>query len=326
MAREADLWSLFERIQPAVAGNATFSGHHVPGRQFDYVTKGSAGEPVLLIRCHSGGPQRVPVRLRHLDVEYQVLCKVRDETGKADVGDFVKIACTGDKPPLYPFFLSSGDAIVQTLPNAPSEKDIYRCVESFAELFSALARPSARSIKGLWAELFVIQLSGNCASMVRGWHVDPQERFDFSKGEKHLEVKASESPERVHEFSVSQLRTAARSSIIVASILLQKSTGGIGILGLAERIEQRLHRSAELVPKLWANIAECMGEDFDSHLDAKYDEQFAASSLRLISASDIPCVPVPLPVDVVDARLKVSLSNVLRTKSIDWKDVEGHFV
>jgi len=266
------------------------------------------------------------VRLRYLDVDYQVLCKVRDEAGKADIGDFVKIACRSDKPLLYPFFISSGEAIVGTLPAAPSEKEIYRCVEAFAELFSALARPSARSIKGLWAELFVLQISSDCASMARAWHVDPEERFDFSRSEKHLEVKASESADRVHEFSVSQLRSAGKTAIVVASVLLQKSSGGIGILDLAKRIEQRLDRSTDLVPKLWRNIAESMGEDFDEDLDAKYDEQFASASLRLVLAGDIPCVPVPLPIDVIDARLKVSLANVVRSKSIDWKEVERDFI
>jgi hypothetical protein len=112
----------------------------------------------------------------------------------------------------------------------------------------------------------------------------------------------------------------------VASVLLQKSSGGIGILDLAKRIEQKLERSTELVPKLWSNIAECMGEEFDEDLDAKYDEQFASASLKLVLASDIPCVPVPLPIDVVDARLKVSLNNVVRSKSMDWKDMERYFI
>jgi len=139
-------------------------------------------------------------------------------------------------------------------------------------------------------------------------------------------VKASESPERVHEFSIAQLRSAANSSVVVASVLLQKSAGGVGILGLANRVEQKLNRSAELVPKLWGNIAACMGEDFDVHLDARYDEEFAASSLKLVLADDIPCVPMPLPVDVIDVRLKVSLSSVVRLKSIEWKDVERRLV
>ena len=289
------------------------------------MTKGSTGEPILLIRSHSKGPQRVPVRLRHLDVDYQVLCKVRDEAGNTDTGDFVKITCAGDQPFLYPFFLSSGQAIVETLPSSPSEKDIYQCVESFAQLFSALTRPSSRSIKGLWAELFILLMSKNCASMARAWHIDAQERFDFSNGDHHLEVKSSESMDRIHEFSVSQLRGAGKSVIVVASVLLQRSAGGLGILDLAKRVEQRLDRSSELVPKLWANIAESMGEDFDEGLDVRYDEQFAAATLKLLPAADVPCVAFPLPSDVLDARLRISLGNVIRSKAIEWKDVEAYF-
>jgi hypothetical protein len=171
----------------------------------------------------------------------------------------------------------------------------------------------------------VIAQSKICASLVRAWHVDPDERFDFSKGRAHIEVKASESSERIHEFSVSQLRSAADTSTFVASVLLQKSAGGAGILDLATRIERELERSTELVPKLWANIAQCMGQDFSTHLDAKYDEQVAASSLKFVLAADVPCVPLPLPDDVLDVRLKVALSNVVRTNAVGRDEVERYF-
>jgi hypothetical protein len=110
--------------------------------------------------------------------------------------------------------------------------------------------------------------------------------------------------------------------IYVASILMQRSSGGPGVLDLAQQIARNLGGAPELKAKLWANVAKCLGRDFDSALDTRFDKEFSDATFRVVRANDVPCIVLPLPVDVLDARLKVSLDIVAGKKPVAWHAVQ----
>jgi hypothetical protein len=176
-------------------------------------------------------------------------------------------------------------------------------------------------LKGLWGELFLILQAKSCDILLKYWHVDPDEKYDFSFGELHVEVKVSEFTPRVHEFALEQLRPSSEASVFIASLLLQKSAGGLGMLDLLTEIAKRT-KDQRLVAKAWRNVAAALGQELTESLDVKFDPQFARASLRLVRAEQVPCIAVPLPSGVVGARVRVSMDDCLRAHGKPWEPFE----
>ena len=324
MLRSAELWAHFLSLtDPDPKTSALFSAKVIPGRDADYIAKGVRGEPIVLLRVTEPHMTRPPLRLRYISVEYAQECRVKEEGISPVVGEFVMVTCVPDNPALFELFVRSADALVSTIPTKPTVTQIEGCVRSFVELYRKLSQPSSRSIKGLWAELFLIDTSTAPIDLVSAWHVDATEKFDFSSGDTHIEVKASELPQRVHEFALGQLRPAPGSHAYLASMLLQRSAGGVGVLDLGERIAAKLGMNRQLISKVWDNIAQSLGSDFGVATDIKFDEHHAFSGLRMVPIEAIPCVQTPLAPEILDVRIKVDVSAIADMHRVSRERVEA---
>ena len=279
------------------------------------------GAPVLLLQCRPDAKSRAPIRLKNLSVEFRLRCKVVERKGRAITAEFARVACTPDDEAVHKAFIAAAEAMLRALPIEPTEADITNCIDSLVEIFTALARPSRRSIKGLWAELFLISIAKSADFLLKHWHLDADEKYDFSFGKTHLEVKASEMLPRVHEFAVEQIRPPSSADVYIASVLVQRSAGGIGILDLLQAIRYRT-KNPTLMAKAWANVAATVGRDFTEAVDVKFDPPYTRSSLRIVKAQFVPCVQLPMPVEIVSARLRISMDECLRKHGQQWQAVE----
>lgn len=189
------------------------------------------------------------------------------------------------------------------------------------DLFRALATPSSRELPGLWAELYVISRSGNSAGALALWHSDQFDRYDFSSKSLCLEVKATVRGTRVHEFALEQLEPPAEGVGLVASLLLQPLTGGLGVLDLARQIEEAAAGHAKLRLKLWQNIAAALGSDFSASLDRQFDISFADRNLAVYMMSDIPRPETPTDPRITNLRFVVELATV--KSSVEGSPLKG---
>ena len=163
---------------------------------------------------------------------------------------------------------------------------------------------------GLWAELYVILRCGRCVDALRAWHSDQFDRFDFSNSALCLEVKATIRTTRVHEFAMEQLEPPAGGLGLVASLLLQPLTGGLGVLDLARRIEETAIGDSKLRLKLWQNVAAALGADFSASLDRQFDMSFAERNVVVYAMADIPRPEKPIDSRVTGLRFTVELTTV----------------
>ena len=304
-----DLWSLFSGL----GGSASPEGIQLPavqmpGRPGDYIARGPDGAAVVLLRGSHGPVVKPQLRLRHIEVDYGSRCRVAEAGVEPVEGDFIAIRCVEAKQPVLELFVRTVEALVATLPKEPSATQTEALIEGLVELFRKLTQPPRRSIKGIWAELFVIERSAVLEEMVAAWHSDTDEKFDFASERGYVEVKATEQAVRVHEFSLGQLRPNGNMPVIIASLRLRREAGGTSVLSLARRIDKRLAGNSQLRARLWRNLASTLGLDFDEAVDVSFSEPFAKDELRAIDASTIPCVERPLPVGVLDLRLKVDIT------------------
>lgn len=293
----------FTRLPPKTDSSGILEADVFPGRPHDYIARGLNGEPVCLFTS-TKLTYRPSIRLRHLSVDFGVKCRIRSEERGGLEKEFLVVACSADDRELYDFFLHSIEAICADLPSPAPTLEIQKRVESLIELFRKLEEPNTRTLKGLWAELFLISASRNVESWVEAWHSTSTDKFDFAWPDRKIEVKAAESSRRVHEFSLGQLQGPA---IAVASLLLRRNASGLGVLELANDISSKCSERPDLLRKLWSNCSEALGADFAANLDIRFDPVFATRNMRALMAENIPR-PEVTSTQVFDVRFKVDIS------------------
>jgi Putative PD-(D/E)XK family member, (DUF4420) len=307
------LYEDFQSLAPA-ASDAELSAAPLAGRRSDFLGKNTEGAPVFLLHDASAAKYTPGVTLRHLSVQFHATCRVRAPSGPFD-GQFAVLACDAAVPELYELFVRCVSVAVEGLPDGAETKDIETCVRSLLNLFRAMSAPGGREIAGLWAELFVITQAADVAAAVRAWHVDTFERFDFSWPDGVLEVKATQGATRVHEFSLEQLDSPHKGLGLVASLLLQPLTNGVGVMDLATRIDAVLHSHNDLRQRLWSNIAAALGSEFSEKLDRRFDLSFAERQVAIFNMTDIPSPDRPSDSRVTGVRFRSDLTTV--TSSVD---------
>ena len=307
------LYDDFQSLAPA-ASDTELSAVPLPGRRSDFLGKSTEGAPVFLLHDASLAKYTPGLTLRHLSVQFHATCRVQAPSGLFD-GQFAVLACDAAVPELYELFVRCVSVAVEALPEGAETDDIEACVRSLLNLFRAMNAPGGREIAGLWAELFVITQAADVAVAVGAWHADTFERFDFSGPGGVLEVKATLGAARIHEFALEQLAAPSTGLGLVASLLLQPLTNGVGVMDLATRIDAGLHAKNDLRKRLWSNIATALGSEFSEKLDRRFDLNFAERQVVTFSMTDIPAPDRPSDSRVTGLRFRSDLTTVTSSVS-----------
>jgi hypothetical protein len=303
--------SLFNTFQalPSATSAVDFSALLLPGPRADFLARASDGGPVFLLQDSSPASYSPAIELKHVSVQFHSTCRVTTADNVVE-DQFAVISCDAGAPELHEMFICCLAAAAEQLPVVAETLDLQRCVQSLLDLFRALGRPSSREVIGLWAELFVIAKSKNVAQALRAWHADQFERFDFSWSSGCLEVKATTSELRQHEFALEQLQSPLGGAGYVASVLLQVQNGGVGVIDLGNEIETSIAAEPYLRQKLWQNIAAALGRDFSERLDRTFDMSYAARSLAVYAMTDVPSLQQPSDPRITAVRFRTDLSAV----------------
>lgn len=304
-----DLFKEFLALAPTTS-HAEFAAIPIAGRRSDFLAKNGDGAPVFLLSDSSAATYTPGATLKHLSVQFHATCRIQSPAGSIE-GQFALITCDAAVPELYELFVRCVGAAIKHLPDVAKTQDIEACVRSLLNLFRAMSAPGSREIAGLWAELFVITLAADVAAAVCAWHSDSFDRFDFSWQGVVLEVKATQDSVRVHEFSLEQLSPPLSGRGLVASLLLQPLTNGLGVMDLANRIDACLHDENGLRQRLWSNIAAALGNEFSQKLDRRFDNSFAERQIAAFDMTDIPAPDRPQDPRVSSVRFRSDLTGVV---------------
>jgi Putative PD-(D/E)XK family member, (DUF4420) len=304
----SNLYEQFLQL-PQAQLEGTFAAIQLSQVRRDFLAKDRFGAPVFLLHDESNSTFTPGVTLKTIKVQYHVICQIETDKKKAD-GKFALIFCDANTPDLHELFTSCVAPALARLPESAQTSDIATLVAALLDLFRAMNAPGRKDIVGLWAELFVITLMKDTADAVRAWHANPYERFDFSSTRSVLEVKASHSSHRIHEFSLHQLQPPSGKRGGVVSLLLQSEADGIGVLDLAYQIEALLNGSIDLREKLWSNVVKALGSDFTGKLDHRFSLAVASKELRVLGMRDIPAPDQPTDTRISDIRFRVDLTNI----------------
>ncbi len=308
--QKLNLVGQFRKISPeGPSDGGLLQGNRVDGRVDDWLARTEEGCPILLISIPRNSAPTPSIKLHNLAVEFGVATRIRD--GRATVeGDFVILRCDSSDLTLQEWFLDICESLLMRLPIKPTAAAVHAEIRDVVELFKRLMEPPRNSLKGLWAELFIITESKSAVAWATAWHDSSMEKFDFSFPSRRVEVKATERPSRIHEFALEQLASTPSYDVVVASVLLRASSAGASVLDLARRVISLIDSDRIAVNKIWHNVAEALGNNFSDESSVRFDEPYARKNLRFISASRIPR-PTCQDAGVFDIRFKIDISPII---------------
>lgn len=296
------------RSEAPPAEPSTVVALRVPGHSRYHLGLNHEGQLCALIEttARRGGAD---VRLRNLEVRQGVRCRVRapDASEMQVVGSLV--TCRADQASLLDLFLRLYSEAIDELGPEPNADDVVNWLQRLASLLSRLEHEGRKRLQGLWAELLVIRELGAPELLVRRWRPDPAERFDFLASGFALEVKSCQDFERVHEFSLAQLRPPEGVEAWVASVVVRSDPRGLSVLDLLGELETQLTEPA--IRQALREITLVTGgtalDEDDAH---RFNAQMAAVSLRLLPANAVPCLEGTVPPQVLSVSLRVRCDDV----------------
>lgn len=272
----------------------------------DFIAKDHEGQPVFLLGIQSCKNRLAPIRLEHVIFESGLQCHIKQTDDTLIEGMFTVIRCINASFELQRYFLYSLLPIVLSLPANRNAEDISEAIYAIIDLFRAIKMPATKSVQGLWAELFLISKSIHPEVLIKAWHNNPEERFDFNAGIERIEVKSS-TGNRIHHFSLEQLNPPKGTEVVIASLIVQPSSGGASIFDLIESICLRVS-DLSVLNRLTEVVVRTLGEEYQYATDLRYDCEVADESLAFYYAPDVPCVSMPLPIGVSEVHFKSDLS------------------
>jgi hypothetical protein len=177
------------------------------------------------------------------------------------------------------------------------------------QLFRALTLPPKKTVRGLWAELFIIARASEPRVLLDAWHVLPEDRYDFGLGPARLEVKSSNRSERCHYFSLEQIMPVRGTTVVIASVVVDRLGGGESIGDLIARIAARVNQEPRVLFRLEEVVAGTLGELWRKAVDERFDWQLAEATLRFFRSADIPIISLPIPSAIKEVRLRIDLKD-----------------
>lgn len=287
-----DLLEIFRKMEPSPGrcdGPRVFLTKAIPNSETHRISKTFEGRPCVLLACNEHSNSVVPaLRLRHLHAEYNVLATVDDGHAGTAPQRFAAITLLLEDDLMVGAFLRFAALLANTVGANPNSTEVFHAVSQFASLLQALTRGPRKSTQGFWAEMFVIHASHQPDLWIDAWHNDPQEVYDFCFSSVRVEVKSAGSRVRRHRFSLQQLRPPAAGQVLVASLFVEPSRGGLTIADLAAQLRVKI--ALEQAVKLDRMIAETLGDNISDALQMKFAMDLAKESMLFFPASSIPCI------------------------------------
>jgi len=302
---------IFRSLDTPEGDASSLTAELIPNAEMSRIAKDSEGQPALLFAL-APDPQALRLRsyrLKYLEVIHNVKCTIT-ESGISSTHIFTLARFTSKSDLMQEYFLEYADSLVKIIEDNPTLESFSESIGMLVRIFSTLSAPPAKSIQGLWAELFVICRSQDPAVLLNFWHARPEQKFDFDAGAEKLEIKSSTSLERAHYFSSDQLNPSVGSKILIASIAVQQASGddGYSIQQMMDSISVKLHGNFELISKLSFIVAKTLGSALEESIDMRLSYTTASQSLNFYRSEDIPKIlDSQIPKDVSEVRFRSSL-------------------
>lgn len=250
----------------------------------------------------------VDINMEMITVLFGRVCKIHDTSCYEGIYTIITLK-TGDID-IQKYFVDIVCIILKQLPATYSDTTLSHEIQKLVNLFSQLSHPPRKTIQGLWAELLLIEQSSDPEYLIKSWHVDLHDKYDFNDGKDKLEVKSTLCPQKIHSFSIEQLNPNNNSHLIIASINTSFVGQGVNVFELRDRICSKIQ---DLKTQYHLNevILKTVGNDISRISEMYLDYQMAVDSIAYYDARDIPCICMEdVPIGVSNVHFDSDLSGI----------------
>jgi hypothetical protein len=260
-----------------------------------YVAKNKDDRNCFLIRVQKEDrPFRAP-DLQDINIKFQVKCTIATPDG-IDSDYWIIIEFISDDDYKEDLFFTQMTSVFSKLSFPCKASKVSSLLQALIDLFKLLSQPGKSKKQGLWAELYLIYKSIDPIKLMRYWHVNANEKYDFSDHEYRVEVKScGTSNYRKHKFSHRQTHPAQETEVIIASVITEEVSNGLSLQSIYEFLKLEMTNEPELLQKLDFQCVETLGRDFQKSMSIAFDEQQAEESLEFFDLKSIPKLERELP-------------------------------
>lgn len=268
------------------------------------------GYPMLFIEC-SNNEHLSDIKLSLFRVLFNRHCSIVDIEHKTFIEkDYSIIQMISDDQDLIKYFFQVVYIVLRRLPAHPKVKTLKEEISKVIEIFTTPPKFSKEVVRGLWAELLVIERSTNPEYLVKAWHEEPEERYDFNDSVDKLEVKSTSGDQRTHIFSLEQLNPNNSSNLIIASVFVNQTGIGKTIFDLMNTISIRL-KDMDCSLKMTEIVLKTIGSHIDECHNMHFDYTFAKDTLLFFDSKVIPSIDKnSIPPAVSAVHFRSDLTNV----------------
>lgn len=207
---------------------------------------------------------------------------------------------------LLGYFLKLVEFLIAEIGDKPELFFLYEKIDNLRALFTKILIKSNITEIGIWGELFVILTSSSPEYLVKSWHINSNDKFDFNDGINILEVKTTTKQNREHNFSIEQLVNYNSNKIIICSIKTYEIENGKSVLDLFNEITSILSDEIKLIFK--SKFFSVVGENLNK-FNRKFDFNLSENSIAYYSPIEIPSIDVD--------HIQAGVSNVKFTSNLD---------
>jgi hypothetical protein len=173
------------------------------------------------------------------------------------------------------------------LGESPSVDEVHQEVEKVRLLFVKLSKKSIRTELGLWGELFCIAMSSDKSFLLKSWHKNSSDKFDFNDGRNLLEIKTTLKNIREHEFSYDQIRNERSDDLLILSIMTFETDFGKSVFDLYKIILDDLSNEDRI--SFTNKLFEIAGDELHNY-ERKFDLYQAQKMSKFYPPASIPSV------------------------------------
>lgn len=277
------------------------------------------GYPIFFITS-SDNVRTSDIKLQLFHVMFNRDCNVKNvDNAETETSRFSIIQLNSTNIDFQRYFFGVMSLVLERLKQVPSTAILKAEITKVIRLFTESPKLSIDVIRGLWAELLVIERSSNPEYLVRAWHVTPNEKYDFNDGLCKLEVKSTAGTERKHTFSLEQLNPENNTELYIASVFVLQTGLGRSVFDLVDAISNRISDS-EIIVSLREIVLATIGPHLEDVSKLYFDYNKASQDYALYDYKTIPAIAKEsVPVGVEKVSFQSDLSGCPKLNKGDHK-------
>ena len=309
MRKIKDLWkSLESTVDPKKTFFKQGESVEIPGCQKLRIGMDIELRPYVFYE-HAVQDDRVPdnIDYKYVEIMFHAELRLPDRTITGLYISFKK----RDDPEYQIVFKEALEGLMETIVDGSlNDQDVIIRVEHFAELWNPKEKINEDELRGLWSELFLIYISKDKQKMLRGWHLNMNDKLDFTFDDgPDFELKSTMARDRRHWFSHNQLRSRDPKGLVVVSMQLQRLAAGLTLDTLHNKLVEMLGQDEKL-KNAKKHLHAAKIANYELYKTFCFDGALGKSSLKFYPCETIPSLDIEEHPAIKEVRYEIDLSSI----------------